>query len=883
MQLPQGFLLQDRYRIEALLGRGGMGAVYRAIDTRLGHAVAIKQNLFEAGGGTVTLANPTRPEDTEARRQQFEREARLLASLKHAGLAKVTDYFFVAGEGQYLVMDFIEGQDFGAVVQQLGALREEQAAGFIIEVAQVLEYLHAQNPPVIHRDIKPANIRVTPAGQVYLVDFGVAKVGTGEKTMFGAQAVTPGYSPLEQFGGDKPTDQRADVYSLAATLYTLVLGSPPPSAIDLLRGKSLVDTSSRVAHFRPGLFEIIQHGMALEPEHRYPTMRAFREALQALYPERAKANIQAETVQLVTQIYTQPMLSPGSEMGVVGPTGRAGTVPPIAPDMGTAPQAPGTAAGQWGARPPTGGAVVGGPTGAYGHTGGYGATGPYGHSVPPPGAYGAPPPYPPGTMPPSGGYPQPPSGGYPPPPPGGYAPPPSGPYGPPTTGAPPVVEKKKGVPGWLVAVLVALVAIVALAVGGDVIRDLLGQKDAPTTTAVTGSGTGGVPPIPEPGRTIPPVAGAGGADSAAADDANLDPEEVAARIKEEVQRQTTEAMEALERQREELERATRSTPGRTGETPRVPPISPPPPAPSPGTVAPSPGSGTATGGTGTSTGGSGTTPATGAPATPPRTATLGDTLVVAGGGASPYRNLAEALDAHYRDGANRARTILMRPGTYPMVPEMILHAPVTIVGQGGPGSVTLVSGGGGETTLRIRNASITLRNVTVRVASRYAVLVVSGRVTMQDCEIVGPGYAGLALTGDGAATLRGVRVSNADFGILATGGSRVDVTGGSLTGNGSGLQARERATVRCSGTEITRNRESGVVVADNGGFDGSGVSITSNGGNGITVRGGTATVNGGRVADNTGFGAVCGGPSAVFRNSGATLTGNKLGETNGCP
>ena len=232
MLLSQGFLLQERYRIEMLLGRGGMGAVYKATDMRLGHTVAIKQNLFETVEGTAQLSHPTRPDDTVARRAQFEREARLLASLKHAGLAKVTDYFFVTGEGQYLVMDFIDGQDFGAVVHQLGALREEHAVGFIIEIAQVLEYLHSQSPPVIHRDIKPANIRVTPQGQVFLVDFGVAKVGTGEKTMFGAQAVTPGFSPLEQFGGDKPTDQRADIYSLAATLYTLCLLYTSPSPRD---------------------------------------------------------------------------------------------------------------------------------------------------------------------------------------------------------------------------------------------------------------------------------------------------------------------------------------------------------------------------------------------------------------------------------------------------------------------------------------------------------------------------------------------------------------------------------------------------------------------------------------------------------------------------
>lgn len=318
MALLEGSLLQDRYKIEALLGRGGMGAVFRAIDTRLGSVVAIKQNLFEDPASSATLSQVTRPEDTEARRQQFENEARLLASLKHTGLPRVTDYFFVPGEGQYLVMEFVEGQDFGAVVSQLGPLREPQAVGFIIEIARVLEYLHGQRPPIIHRDIKPTNIRVTPHGQVFLVDFGVAKIGTGEKTFFGAQAVTPGYSPLEQFGGDQPTDERSDIYSLAATLYTLAAGAPPPSAIDLLRGKPLFEPSGPGSLLSPELKAVLEKGMQLEPVDRFGSAREFGETLEGLVPNRSRQAYETDTARLVTQIYTQ---RPSAvDMGVIGPT-----------------------------------------------------------------------------------------------------------------------------------------------------------------------------------------------------------------------------------------------------------------------------------------------------------------------------------------------------------------------------------------------------------------------------------------------------------------------------------------------------------------------------------------------------------------------------------
>ena len=159
MSLDVGQMLQERYRIETSLDQGGMGTVYRATDLRFNSPVAIKENRL------VT------PES----QKQFAREAGLLHQLRHPNLPRVSDYFFVPGQGQYLVMDYIEGQDLVEVVIHQGPLPEAQALAWIRQVLDALEYLHRRG--IIHRDVKPANVKITPQGQVFLVDFGLAKVG----------------------------------------------------------------------------------------------------------------------------------------------------------------------------------------------------------------------------------------------------------------------------------------------------------------------------------------------------------------------------------------------------------------------------------------------------------------------------------------------------------------------------------------------------------------------------------------------------------------------------------------------------------------------------------------------------------------------------------
>jgi len=142
-------LLQGRYRVTRVLGCGGMGAVYYTLDTRLGNRpVAVKENL-----------------DTSPQAQaQFQREALILAQLRHPNLPAVSDHFVESGGRQYLVMDYVEGESLETMVQRQGPLPETQVLAWIGQVLNALDYLHSQSPPVIHRDIKPGNIGVYAAG-----------------------------------------------------------------------------------------------------------------------------------------------------------------------------------------------------------------------------------------------------------------------------------------------------------------------------------------------------------------------------------------------------------------------------------------------------------------------------------------------------------------------------------------------------------------------------------------------------------------------------------------------------------------------------------------------------------------------------------------------
>ncbi|NUM48968.1 MAG: serine/threonine protein kinase, partial [Anaerolineales bacterium] len=263
MTLQKDSLLRNRYRILEILGAGGMGAVYKVRDENLGVLVAVKENLFT----------------TEEYARQFRMEATILASLRHPNLTRVTDHF-EEGEGQYLVMDFIEGEDLRDRMDRIGILDEEEVITIGRAICEALTYLHTRIPTILHRDIKPGNVRIAPNGQVFLVDFGLAKIVEGTQlTMTGARAMTPGYSPPEQYGTAR-TDARSDIYSLGATLYSAITGSLPEDG--LARAMNQV-TLTPVRKLNPKvsrkLSNVIEKALAVHPDERFQHAEDFQKAL----------------------------------------------------------------------------------------------------------------------------------------------------------------------------------------------------------------------------------------------------------------------------------------------------------------------------------------------------------------------------------------------------------------------------------------------------------------------------------------------------------------------------------------------------------------------------------------------------------------------------
>lgn len=276
--LKHGEVLRDRYVIQKKVGQGGTGNIYLADDIRLqGRLCAIKE----------VEHNQTLPSDIfEQAREQFFREASVLARLDHPNLPKVSDYFS-EGARDYLVMDYVPGKDLRELMQEAKRnktfLSEKEVLRWAVQISDALHYLHHQDPPIIHRDIKPSNIKITPSGLVKLVDFGLVKIMAPDEvtiTVIQGQG-TALYTPLEQYGGDDThTDPRADIFSFGATLYHLLTNEPPAEVRKrFLSTRSLVPPSEINPNLSSQVEKAILWAMSLHPDNRPLNVLALRDAL----------------------------------------------------------------------------------------------------------------------------------------------------------------------------------------------------------------------------------------------------------------------------------------------------------------------------------------------------------------------------------------------------------------------------------------------------------------------------------------------------------------------------------------------------------------------------------------------------------------------------
>jgi serine/threonine-protein kinase len=271
-------VLRNRYRINRIIGQGGMGSIYLADDLRLqGRQCALKE---------VEHDRSLPPEMLKQAREQFQREATVLARLDHPNLPKVSDFFSAAGR-EYLVMDFVPGKDLRTLMneaRQKGVfLNEREVLTWADQLADALTYLHSQKPPILHRDVKPSNLKLTPSGLLKLVDFGLVKVlAPGEVTITVMQGQgTALYTPLEQYGGDSGhTDLRSDIYAFGATLYHLLTNQPPVDARErFLNPESLVSARQINSAVSPRTERAILWAMSLHPDERPENVSLFRQSL----------------------------------------------------------------------------------------------------------------------------------------------------------------------------------------------------------------------------------------------------------------------------------------------------------------------------------------------------------------------------------------------------------------------------------------------------------------------------------------------------------------------------------------------------------------------------------------------------------------------------
>ena len=327
-RLPSQYLLKQRYIIIGQAGKGGMGAVYRAVDTQQGQRQVAVKELSQAH------LNETELKEVTAR---FQQEAAMLAALSHPNLPRILDAFSEEGRS-YLVMDFIEGQTLQQMLRDAKQpLPVPQVLHYARQLCDVLSYLHQQNPPIIFRDVKPTNIMITPNGHVFLIDFGIArffKEGQTQDTIF---LGSPGYAPPEQHGLSQ-TNQQSDIYGLGATLHYCLTGIDP---YYVKARFSFPPVHTKNPSVPPELDQLVQRMVAYQAPQRPTSAREVQQILTRISQQAAEhtSGLRPDSVpaSAPTQ-YTPPLANTVPSFNIQQSAHIAPTVavqPPTTPQLST--------------------------------------------------------------------------------------------------------------------------------------------------------------------------------------------------------------------------------------------------------------------------------------------------------------------------------------------------------------------------------------------------------------------------------------------------------------------------------------------------------------------------------------------------------------------
>ena len=259
MRLNTGHVINNRYRIVKPLELSRFGVTYRAWDLNLNRPVRVTENL------------DTSPEAIK----RFEIEANILAALSHPNLPRITDHFVISGLGNYLVSDYIEGENLEILVDNLGAIISEQAISWMVQVSEALEYLHSQRIPVVHGDVKPSNVLITPTGRAVLIGYG-SRFSNVRYRQTLTLATTTGYAAPELYAGRM--DIRTDIYALGATFYKMLTGEDP---VDFTNRavKDIVLPHLVNPKVNPRVSQVVARAMALPLSDRYQDVANFKNDL----------------------------------------------------------------------------------------------------------------------------------------------------------------------------------------------------------------------------------------------------------------------------------------------------------------------------------------------------------------------------------------------------------------------------------------------------------------------------------------------------------------------------------------------------------------------------------------------------------------------------